>query len=137
MTRLRSILDSLGLAPFEAALATVGLISSITTLSGVTPPSIGQLLPAPMVLVWAIALLVGSPLILAGIVAQQIRIEQAGLVLLAVTTLIYGAAILVVQPVAATTAAATYMLYATACLLRIRVLTRALRAREAPRSETG
>lgn len=136
MLRLRRTLDVLGLAPFEAMLAVVGIISGATTLLGAAPPSLSETLPAAMVAVWGVALLVGSPLILAGIIAQQLRVEQAGLVLLAATTLIYGAAIVVVQPAAATTAAATYLLYAAACLLRIRVLTRALGARSAPRSES-
>ncbi|MEU0493480.1 hypothetical protein ACOQFV_09115 [Nocardiopsis changdeensis] len=133
---MRSILDAISLAPFEAMLGVVGVISGTTTFLGVAPPSIAEILPAPMVLAWAVSLLVGSPLILVGLATQQLRVEQAGLVLLAATTLIYGAAIVAVQPATATTAAATYVLYAAACLLRIRVLTRALRAREVPRSET-
>jgi len=133
--RLRRTLDTLGLAPFEAMLGTVGIISGAATILGTAPPSIHQGLPAPMVLAWGVILIIGSLLILTGLTLQQLRVEQAGLVLLAATTLIYGAAIIVVQPAAALTPAATYVLFAAACLLRIRVLTQAMAARTLPESE--
>lgn len=131
MSRVRGVLDALSLAPFQAALGIVGIISGATTIAGIAPASIATALPAPLILGWAITIMIGSPLMLTGLVAQIPRIEQAGLVLLAAATGIYGVAIVAMQPAAAATAAGTYLLYALACLLRIRVLGMAMRASKA------
>ena len=127
-SRLRETWDDLCLTPFQAMIGVAMMIAGGATLLGVAPPSLHDSLPRPLIVGWASILLVGSPLMLAGLIARAPRLEQAGLVLLTAATAIYGIAISVVQPAAATAVAATYLLLAVACLMRIRILNRAIDA---------
>lgn len=125
--RARDVLDRMSVAPFQGAIGTASLIAVVAGIFGIAPPSMTAF-PLPIVVAWTILLAGGSPLMLTGLALLAPRVEQAGLVLLSASYAIYGGALLILRPVTSVTAAALYLLIAGACLLRIRVLSRALAA---------
>jgi hypothetical protein len=116
-------------SPFEifigGYLAVLGLyiITLLTNLAHVENQSqVLQTLPQIAIWNWAIALSLGGMATMVGRLFERFRLEAAGLGFLVYASAVYATTVLYVAGVAGIIAAGAYVMIATSCLARMRVL---------------
>ena len=115
--------------PLYAYLGLIGILA-LAAGRGVTPESMRQVLPGPLVLAWTIALALGGVLTVVGYFTLRENVEQSGLVFMAFAAALYGTCITIAAwPYGATVLAISLAVF-TSCAIRFRILRRARKAQE-------
>ncbi|HEX8489303.1 MAG TPA: hypothetical protein VF642_12215 [Propionibacteriaceae bacterium] len=131
-TRWGRIKAAASVAPFELPIVTyLAVVGAGAILSGAesTPSTLDDALPGWMVVMWAVCLTVGGGCTAFGLLRHSPHLESLGLIVLAWPCGMYAAVLALVAAPAGIAAALAYLALLTGCILRLRVLFLADRAR--------
>lgn len=120
---VRHVPAALLLHPFELYIATLAAIGGVPLLLGnPAPESIDALLPVYLARLWGFELVLGSALVLAGLIRPRTTLERRGHTLLAPAAVVYGTAIWTVLGGAGLLAGGILVGFGLACATRAYVL---------------
>lgn len=112
-------------APFQVPITVYFFVQGIIYLlvgTGLTPRSVNQTYPTPVVLSWAACLMIGGALVLVGRYNQKFRMESAGLGFILASCAIYAGTVVWQNGLTGLFASGGYAAIATGCIVRMIVI---------------